>query len=75
MTDNDHVKLLNILNEHPGPVILSGYGCGLYDNRLLHRMKVARNARVESGQVKVEILWINSIAEKQIGRRLFDGLI
>lgn len=32
MTIEDHIELLETLDQHPGPVILSGYAHPLYDN-------------------------------------------
>lgn len=34
MTDQDHEELLETLDEHPGPVLLSGYAHPMYDKRL-----------------------------------------
>jgi len=34
MTVADHLPLLDALDAHPGPVVLSGYHCALYDDRL-----------------------------------------
>ncbi|GED58402.1 DNA adenine methylase [Brevibacillus formosus] len=36
MTHADHIELLDALDEHPGPVILSGYDNDLYNIRLKH---------------------------------------
>ena len=71
MTDKDHIELLNVLDEHPGPVILSGYASELYDDRLKHWMRETHGANAENGQSRVEVLWINPIAARQIEGRLF----
>ncbi|WP_338022014.1 DNA adenine methylase [Anaerobacillus isosaccharinicus] len=34
MTEEDHEELLDVLEDHPGPVILSGYTHPLYDGKL-----------------------------------------
>ena len=71
MADDDHIKLLNALDEHPGPVVLSGYACDLYDERLQHWQRETRQAQTENGKQRTEVLWINPVAAKQIHRGLF----
>ena len=71
MTDADHIELLDALDAHPGPVILSGYACDLYDNRLNHWRRETRKAQAEKGQTRTEVLWINPVAAKEIQGRLF----
>lgn len=62
MTDGDHLALLAALVAHPGPVILSGYACALYDERLTgwHREAIAVTA--EQGLARTEVLWRNARA-------------
>lgn len=62
MTDADHGALLDALDAHPGPVILSGYACPLYDGRLVHwhRTEIAANA--EKGLPRTEVIWRNARA-------------
>ena len=64
MTDADHIELLNALDAHPGPVLLSGYACELYDNRLSHWRRETIKAQAEKGQARTEVLWINPVAAK-----------
>ena len=64
MTDADHVELLDALDAHPGPVLLSGYACDLYDNRLKHWRHETRRAQAEKGQAREEVLWLNPVAAK-----------
>jgi DNA adenine methylase len=71
MTDADHAELLGALDAHPGPVILSGYACDLYDNRLKHWHRETKTAQAEKGQSRTEVLWINPVAAKNIQGRLF----
>lgn len=70
MTDNNHIELLETLNDHPGPVILSGYACELYDSRLKHWRRITHPARAEGGRPREEVLWINPIAA-QYNQTLF----
>jgi len=65
MTDADHVQLLEALDDHPGPVLLSGYPCTLYDKRLQHWRRETIAARDQKGGKREEVLWINKSAVKQ----------
>lgn len=62
MTDADHLELLDALDAHPGPVVLSGYRCALYDDRLAHWHSVQTQAQAEKGQTRTEVLWLNGKA-------------
>lgn len=61
MTDADHIELLDVLDAHPGPVILSGYACEIYDNRLKHWCRETHKAQAEKGQMREEVLWMKNI--------------
>lgn len=65
MTIEDHIELLDILDQHPGPVILSGYAHQVYDERLNHWRRVTREVAAEAGAKRQEVLWINPIAAVQ----------
>lgn len=71
ITDNDHIELLEVLDRHPGPVIISGYACQLYDNYLKHWHKKTTRARAELGQEREEVLWINPVAAEKLNYSLF----
>ncbi len=62
MTDDDHLLLLDALDRHPGPVVLSGYACELYDTRLAHWHRVTKQTHAEKGQTRTEVLWLNERA-------------
>lgn len=62
MTDADHLVLLDALDAHPGPVVLSGYHCALYDDRLAHWQTVETKAQAEKGNTRTEVLWLNAKA-------------
>ena len=61
MTDADHIELLDALDAHPGPVILSGYACELYDSRLKLWRRETHKAQAEKGQIREEVLWMKNI--------------
>jgi DNA adenine methylase len=70
MTEEQHAELLELLDEHPGPVLLSGYANRLYDERLRHWHREERHQIIENGQARTEVLWINPVAAERIGRQL-----
>lgn len=54
-----HQKLLNMLVEHPGKVLLSGYDNDLYNGVLRGWNKVQRKTQAENGLARTETLWMN----------------
>lgn len=59
ITETDHVRLLEVLKKHKGPVILSGYENPLYSEYLGDWRIVRKNMATEKGQSKTEVLWMN----------------
>jgi len=70
MTDDEHLELLDLLDDHPGPVLLSGYANRLYDERLRHWHRETRQALAQRGKATEEVLWINPVAAEHCGRQL-----
>lgn len=68
MTDADHATLLDALDAHPGPVVLSGYPCPLYDDRLTGWHRVTKQVQAEKGRTRIEALWLNDKAQPAQGR-------
>jgi DNA adenine methylase len=62
MTDEQHAELLDALDQHPGPVLISGYDCQLYQDRLSHWKRKTTRALAEGGRRRTETLWINPVA-------------
>lgn len=62
MSDEEHIDLLRVLNAHLGPVVLSGYDCALYAERLQGWTKKMKENTCQQGIKKEESLWLNSIA-------------
>lgn len=58
MSDADHLALLEALERHPGPVLLSGYPNPLYDDRLAHWQRFEAAAIAEGGGRRTEVLWV-----------------
>ena len=71
MEDSDHEKLLKVLVEHPGKILLSGYENKMYNNYLSGWIKVQKATRAENGLPRTETLWMNyDPTQRQIS--LFD---
>ena len=66
MEDAGHEELLDVLLEHTGPVLLSGYDNSLYNNRLQgwHREEAVSYSQTASR--KTEVLWMNFEPEEQM---------
>jgi DNA adenine methylase len=74
MTEDDHRELLEVLDTHPGPVLLSGYAHPLYDERLKHWRRETFQAKAETGASRTEVLWINPVAAEQAGQQTIFSL-
>lgn len=66
MSDEDHSELLDLLDQHPGPVVISGYACDLYTKRLAQWTCMSKRAQAENGKEAVEMLWLNAAASCQL---------
>jgi DNA adenine methylase len=63
-----HLDLLDALESHPGPVVLSGYDSSLYAAHLAHWSRFETAARAQSNQSRTEVIWLNPIAVRRLGR-------
>ena len=59
MTDADHEKLLTVLKEHRGPVLISGYPSKLYDQELRDWHRETATATDQLSRRREEVLWMN----------------
>lgn len=69
MTDAEHRDLLDVLKDHKGPVLLSGYESGLYDGALSGWYRDEAEAVTQTSKKRKEVLWMNFEYQKQ--ERLF----
>jgi len=72
MTDADHTELLEALDAHPGPVLLSGYDNPLYNERLKHWRRDTKQVKAEGGKIRenrTEVLWMNPVAAESFGQK------
>lgn len=66
MTDDDHRELAQVLHQVKGMVVLSGYGCPLYDAELYPDwQRVEFSTHADGGRDRTEVLWISPNAVKQ----------
>lgn len=65
--DDQHIRLLEVLQKHSGPVILSGYPSDLYDSHLVGWEKHSTKTQVEKGMSATEVIWLNSKAAMYTG--------
>lgn len=71
MTENEeHIELLNILKNHSGSVIISGYDSDLYNDILIGWNRISIKANAEQGKKRTEVLWYNYDLSKQIEFKL-----
>lgn len=70
MTEEEHIELLEALEMHPGPVLLSGYSHPIYEDRLKHWHRETKVVKAEGGVSRIEVLWINPVAASKIGQQL-----
>lgn len=59
MDDGQHERLLDVLEAHRGPVLLSGYDSPLYSRRLQGWKRAEAVSYSQVGSKKKEVLWMN----------------
>lgn len=80
MDDQGHTDLLDSLENHLGPVMLSGYDCSLYDRRLRGWQRLQIEVRAQNNAVRTETLWLNSVCAERLNaeaeqQSMFEGLL
>ncbi len=66
MSRREHEELLSAALEHKGPVLISGYASGLYEELLHGWRREERIAMCQSGEKRTEVLWMNFEGYRQI---------
>lgn len=59
MTDEDHVKLAEMLNGISGNAIVSSYRSDLYDELYKGWLRIDKNATAQNGTARVESIWVS----------------
>lgn len=59
MTEQDHLDLLEVLKQHRGYVILSGYPSEMYDRELQGWSVIRRKSYNQNSDQRTEVLWCN----------------
>jgi DNA adenine methylase len=58
MSLDDHLEMLDLLQAHPGPVVISGYANSTYDKQLKSWKRVSiKPPKVEKQADRLEVLW------------------
>lgn len=59
--DQDHIELLEVLLQHKGPVMVSGYDSDYYNDTLKgwRKNQIQSNAEYYNGKIKIETIWMN----------------
>lgn len=59
MSMDEHLEMLDVLQTHPGPAVISGYASSIYDKRLKGWKKVlVKPPKVEKQADRMEVLWM-----------------
>lgn len=66
LTVEDHVRLLGMLQELRGMVVLSGYPSVLYDENLAGWKRESRAAYADGGAPRTEVVWINPRCQERL---------
>ncbi|GIN38482.1 DNA adenine methylase [Heyndrickxia oleronia] len=66
MSNDEHCSLLEVLKDHKGPVLLSGYTHELYSEKLKDWTLIKKDSTALGGAKRIESLWINPIAAEQM---------
>lgn len=67
MSDAEHQELAAVLRQVEGMVVISGYGCHLYDRELYPDWtRIEKGSYADSAQKRTEVLWMN----RQCAQRL-----
>lgn len=65
MTDEDHIRLAEILNSVSGMVLLSGYHTELYRDLYSTWFRTERTTRAELSKIRTEVLWMRNLRPRQ----------
>lgn len=72
MSDDAHRELGAALHQVEGAVVLSGYGCSLYDQELYPDwVKTEKETIADKAVKRTETLWMNSTAVSRLNQGLF----
>jgi DNA adenine methylase len=66
LTDQSHIELLEILLQHPGYVVISGYESDLYNDMLKGWNKSFMQSNDQSNRPRQEVIWMNYKPETQM---------
>lgn len=75
MTNEEHVALADFVQQLRGMVVISGYPCALYDERLFSGWaRVERQSFADGARPRTEVLWMNKRAADGVRSKRFPLL-
>jgi len=66
LTEQEHIELLEVLLQHPGYVVISGYSSDLYNDMLKGWSKASIQSNDQSNKPRTEVIWMNYEPNTQI---------
>jgi DNA adenine methylase len=66
LTEQEHIELLEVLLQHPGYVVISGYESELYNDMLKGWSKSSIQSNNQSNNPRTEVIWMNYEPQSQI---------
>ena len=66
LTEQEHIELLEVLLQHPGYVVISGYESELYNDVLKGWSKSSIQSNDQSNNPRTEVIWMNYEPQSQI---------
>jgi len=66
LNEKEHVELLEVLLQHPGHVVISGYESELYEDMLRGWSKNSIQSNDQSNRPRKEVIWMNYKPETQM---------
>lgn len=70
MSDKDHEELIDVLLDHKGPVLISGYDSPLYRDRFRYWHHEEAVSYSQTATRRTEVIWMNFEPERQQVMRL-----
>ena len=66
MENEEHIRLLEMLRDHPGKIMISGYENELYNEMLRRWRKESKRTQAEAGIPRTETIWMNYQMNEQM---------
>lgn len=74
MSDQEHIEMSIFVKSTKGMVVISGYGCDLYDELFKGWHKVTKSSLADGAKERIECLWMNKSVVKALPPLFHGGL-